>query len=255
MADETKTEKYDKTGYISYGNEIKVNHFVYDQVPDIGPLLAQGDKAIQTLRKESIESEDKAFEIIGAAVHQWEKQAAFTRSCNRALEYLNTPEVQHTNNTWKKLDYDQGEKISNRVFSMSWRIWETSKYDYKKHEDISVCYASWDLFLNTPRKGYGRRIAGQQDKRFTSRADAEKYLEGRKKAYSAFFIDISPPIPMKYRDAFMVHGHLLPGYTVEGMEPKRTEAEKPSVLGKLNEAREQDKAPPAPRKMKEGIEL
>ncbi len=255
MADEIKTEKYDKTGYISYGNEIEVNRFVYDQVPDIGPLIVQGEQAIQTLRKESIDSEDKAFEIIGAAVHQWEKQAAFTRSCNRALEYLNTPEVQHTNNTWKKLDYDQGEKISNRVFSMSWRIWETTQYDYKQRKDIPLCYASWDLFLNTPRKGYGRRIAGQQDKRFTSRADAEKYLEGRKKAYASYFTEISPPIPLQYRESFMVHGHLLPGYIVEGMEPKCVETEKPSVLGKLNEAKAQGKAPPAPGKKKEDMEL
>ncbi len=39
MADDIQTEKYDKTGYISYGNEIKLNHYVYDQVPDIGPLI------------------------------------------------------------------------------------------------------------------------------------------------------------------------------------------------------------------------
>lgn len=255
MADEVKTEKYDKTGYISYGNEIKVNHFVYDQVPDIGPLLVQGEKAIQALLKESIESEDKAFEIIGAAVNQWIKQAAFTRSCNRALEYLSIPEVQHTGNTWVKLDYDQGEKISNRVFSMSWRIWETTRFDYRKSKDIAACYVSWDLYLNTPRHGHARRIAGQRDKRFTDSADAKKYLEGRKKAYASYFTEISPPIPAKYQDAFTVHGHLLPGYTVEGIEPTRTEAEKPSVLGKLNEAKNQEKVAPAQGKKKEGMEL
>ncbi len=251
MADEMRTDRYTETGYISYGNKIKMEHYVDNGVPDIGPLLELGADAIHALRKESIDSEDKAFEIIGAAIHQWEKQAAITRSCNRALEYLRIPEVEHTGNTWKKLDYDRGEKISNRVFSMSWRIWETSKYDYNKRKDISVCYASWDLCLNTPRRGYGQRIAGQKDKRFTDRASAEKYLEGRKKAYAGYFTEISPPIPMEYRESFMVHGHLLPDYIVEGMEPK------PSVLGKLNEVKAQDKAASvsAPAKKKEGMEL
>ncbi len=155
---------------------------------------------------------------------------------------MSTPEVSHTYNKWVKLDHCQGEKISNKVFSMSCHIWETTRYDYKKHKDLPLCYATWDLFLNTPRKGYCRRIAGQQDKRFTDRASAEKYLEGRKKAYASHFTEISPPIPMQYRESFMVHGHLLPGYIVEGMEPKRTETEKPSVLGKLNEARATDKS-------------
>ncbi len=255
MADEIKSDDYTKTGYISYGNRIRMEHYVEGDVPDIGPLIAQGTAAIHALRMESIDSEDKIFATIGAAINQWQNQAAITRSCNRALEYLRVPEVSHTGNIWTKLDYDRGEKISNRVFGMSWRIWETTKYDYKKHEDISVCYASWDFFVNSPRQGYGYHIAGQKDKRFTDRVAAEKYLEGRKNAYAAYFIEISPPIPMKYRDAFMVHGHLLPNYIVEGMEPKRTEAEKPSVLGKLNEAKAQDKAPPAPVRKKEGMEL
>lgn len=242
MADETQTEKYDKTGYISYGNEIKINHFVYDHVPDIGSLIVQDADAVQALRKESIGKEEKLFDEIGAAVKKWYIQAAITRSCNRAVEYLRTPETEHTGNKWVKQSDNQSEKISNRVFSMSCRIWETTRYDYKKHKNLPICYASWDLFLNTPRQGQRRRIAGQQDKRFTSRAEADRYLEGRKKAYSAYFIEISPPIPMQYRESFMIHGHLLPGYIVEGMEPKRVETEKPSVLGKLNEAKTSDKS-------------
>ncbi len=222
MADEIKSDDYTKTGYISYGNRIRMEHYVEGDVPDIGPLIAQGAEAIHALRKESIESEDSVFAILGAAIEQWKKQAAITRSCNRALEYLRVPEVEHTGNTWVTLDYDRGEKISNRVFSMSWRIWETSKYDYKKNKDIPVCYASWDLYVNSPRQGYGYRIAGQKDKRFTDRVSAEKYLEGRKNAYATYFIEISPPIPMKYRDSFMVHGHLLPGYTVEGIRLAHT---------------------------------
>ena len=86
-----------------------------------------------------------------------------------------------------------------------------------------------------------------------------KYLEGRKKAYSHLFTEISPPIPKQYEKHFTVHGALLPGYTLEGQEPVKAahtatevteggislpeKAEKPSVLGKLTIAKSQEKAP------------
>ena len=69
------------------------------------------------------------------------------------------------------------------------------------------------------------------------------------------FTEISPPIPKEYEHHFMVHGTLLPGYTVEGLEQAKTEhaaaevseggiftpenQEKPSVLGKLSVAKTQ----------------
>ena len=42
-----------------------------------------------------------------------------------------------------------------------------------------------------------------------------KYLEERKRAYSHLFKELSPAIPVEYKQDFMVHGVLLPGYTVE----------------------------------------
>ena len=71
----------------------------------------------------------------------------------------------------------------------------------------------------------------------------------------------------------MVHGTLLPGYTVEGLEQTKTEhaaevsedgiftpqnQEKPSVLGKLSVAKTQEKTPTTPgtaMKKKEDIQL
>ena len=110
--------------------------------------------------------------------------------------------------------------------------------------------------MNSPKQGYGEKIAGQNQKRYTDKAAALKYLDGRKKAYAHLFTEISPQIPKQYERHFTVHGALLPGYTVEGRESVKTDRtaaevseggismlEKPSVLGKLAAAKSQEKAP------------
>ena len=108
----------------------------------------------------------------------------------------------------------------------------------------------------------------------TDKNAAIKYLDGRKKAYSHLFTEISPPIPKEYEHHFMVHGTLLPGYTVEGLEQAKTEhaaaevseggiftpenQEKPSVLRKLSVAKTQENTPTTPgtaMKKKEDIHL
>lgn len=84
-------------------------------------------------------------------------------------------------------------------------------------------YVTWDLYINSPKDGYGKKIAGQNQKRYTDKAAAMKYLEGRKKSYSHLFTEVSPPVPKEYERHFTVYGALLPGYTVEGQEPVKSE--------------------------------
>ena len=86
--------------------------------------------------------------------------------------------------------------------------------------------------------------------------------------------EISPQIPKQYEHHFTVYGALLPGYTVEGQEPVKTDRaatnaldggisipekpEKPSVLGKLSAAKEREKAaaePKTPTKRKEDMQI
>ena len=144
---------------------------------------------------------------------------------------------------------------------MSCSVWEKTQYNRETKESVPVAwYVSWDVYLKSPKKGYGKQIAGQRDKRYTDKAAAMKYLEGRKKAYAHLFTEVSPPIPQQYENHFSVHGALLPGYTVEGKEPVKAEhtaadiseggismpgkTEKASVLGKLSAAKTQEKAVP-----------
>ena len=235
-----------------------------------------GAENLETMRQGSIDGEQKAYEIVVAAAKQWEKQAATTQAINRALSYLRTPEVKHTANEWRKTDnWRNDEEISNRVYRMTGGIWEDTKYDRETKQSVPVAwYVTWDVYVNSPKEGYGEKIAGQNQKRYTDKAAAEKYLEGRKKAYSHLFTEISPQIPKQYERHFTVYGALLPGYTVEGQETVKTDhtaadvseggismpekLEKPSVLGKLSAARVQEKAvaePKAPIKKKEDMQI
>ena len=168
-------------------------------------------------------------------------------------------------------DRSDRDKISNRVYQMSVSVYEDYKYDRQTRVRIPTAwYVTWDVTINTPRRGYGKVIAGQRQKRYTDKDAALKYIEGRKKAYAHLFTEISPPLPQEYADSFKVHGVLLPGYTIEGQEPiptNRTAIEvlnelsggafalqdkKPSVLGKLAASKEDmKKAPSAGAKKKE----
>ena len=123
--------------------------------------------------------------------------------------------------------------------------------------------------MRSPKHGHCVEIAGQRRKRYTDKAAAEKYIEGRKKAFAHYFKEISPPISQEYAEYFKVNGVLLPGYTIEGQEPEqstKTAAEiiseitggdsisttqKPSVLKKLAESKTDKLAPSAGAKKKE----
>ena len=235
--------------HLTPGSELKIEHSVVCENVDISTLITMGTDSLEAMRQGSIDGEQKAYEIVVAAAKQWEQQAAATQTINRALEYLRTPEIEHTGNQWKDTDnWRADQKISNRVYQMTCSIWEDTKYNRETKQSVPIAwYVTWEVRIHSPKQGYGAKIAGQNQKRYTDKNAAIKYLDGRKKAYSHLFTEISPPIPKGYEHHFMVHGTLLPGYTVEGLEQAKTEhaaaevseggiftpqnREKPSVLG------------------------
>ncbi|MFQ8979510.1 MAG: DUF3846 domain-containing protein, partial [Waltera sp.] len=211
--------------HLTPGSELKIEHSVVCENVDISTLITMGTDSLEAMRQGSIDGEQKAYEIVVAAARQWEQQAAATQTINRALEYLRTPEIEHTGNQWKDTDnWRADQKISNRVYQMTCSIWEDTKYDRETKQSVPIAwYVTWEVRIHSPKQGYGAKIAGQNQKRYTDKNAAIKYLDGRKKAYSHLFTEISPPIPKEYEHHFMVHGTLLPGYTVEGLEQAKTE--------------------------------
>lgn len=266
---------YRRGDHLEPGVQLKIEHSIFCEDGDISNLITMGKESLEAMRQESIDGEQKAFEIVVAAANQWEQQAASTQMINRALKYLHTPEVKHTANEWRKNnDWRASEVISNRVYKMTCSVWEDTKYDRETQQRTPVAwYVTWDVYVNSPKQGYGEKIAGQSQKRYTDKTAALKYLEGRKKAYAHLFTEISPQIPKKYERHFTVFGALLPGYTMEGQKPVKEnlatvkvldggmptqeKEQKRSVLEKLSAAKPQEKTaePKAAAKKKEEIQI
>ena len=179
--------------HLTPGSELKIEHSVVCENVDISTLITMGTDSLEAMRQGSIDGEQKAYEIVVAAAKQWEQQAAATQTINRALEYLRTPEIEHTGNQWKDTDnWRADQKISNRVYQMTCSIWEDTKYDRETKQSIPVAwYVTWEVRIHSPKQGYGEKIAGQNQKRYTDKNAAIKYLDGRKKAYSHLFTEIS----------------------------------------------------------------
>lgn len=221
-----------RTDNLTEGEEIEIKHRVYAKNVNIAPLIAMGKKSIEELRRESIDGERKAFEIVKAAAGQWEEQAAVTQLYDMALKYLSAPEVKNTKNEWVNRPVGTGKEISNSVYKMWWSIRENRNPDWRTREKIpTVFYASWAVVVNSPKTESRRQIAGQDSKRYIDKNEAEKYIEGRIKAYAHLFQEVNPPVPKRYTACFSMYGLLLPGYR------KEEQVQKASLLEKLSEIR------------------
>ena len=196
--------------------------YFHSDSADISHLTTLPVERLQTMRGESAAAEQAIFENLQVAALAWETQAEQTLSLDKAIEYTRTPPVKHTANQWEKSDVNnERQNMSNMVYAMSYYVYERTRYDKAAEKSVPVAWElSWSVRTNTPERNYSDRVAGQSKKVYSDKAEMEKYLAGRIKAYSHLFTEISPPIPQEYVKNFRVNGQLLPGYTVEGEEPK-----------------------------------
>ncbi len=239
-----------KTGYSSYdrdrldaADKMKIERGIYFETKDadISPLTALPLAELMKLREESAAAEQTVFENLKVQASAWEEQAGKTLLFDKAIEYARIPEVKHTANKWQDEDNDR-HTISNRVYKMSYHVYENTRYDKAAQKSIPYSYTlSWNVYTNSPH-GYGQaKIAGQDRKVFADRAAMEKYLNGRIKAYEKLFTEISPAIPPEYAEQFKVNGQLLPGYTVEGEEIKQPAADIPAAAPRTERGTGNDK--------------
>lgn len=126
------------------------------------------------------------------------------------------------------------------VYKMSYRIREDTQYSRAFQKSMPCAwFVSWSVGFNAPQKrdyysGSAGKIAGQDQKRYTDKAAAEKYVQGRIDTYANLFTELSPPIPEENKRLFSVNGHLLPGYSLKPHEL--------TVLELLSFVQEQDMA-------------
>ena len=237
--------------HITPGWEIEMSaHYYSDKNADrVAELIRLPREELDTLEEASVAKEKAIFSKCSEIEAEWKKQAAETVALREAREYLRALPVEHTSNQWKVNQFGW-HVLSN----MSYRVSENKKLD----GTLINCALSWDIHYNTlqhPTPDYtgdGWKIAGQSDKRFASKEEMERYLQGRIKAYAHLFTEISPPIPQDQKGRFCVNGVLLPGYTVE--VPERTPQEVADDLlslledGNLPEQSEGELFSPPPEK-------
>ena len=233
-----KNDIYDSFDYdtLTPGSKLKVEHEVYPHPSDMTDMVSKSIEELQVMLDDALTAEGTAYNAVVEAALLWEPKAIEVRKIERAMEYLRIPEAKHTANKWAEEEYHR-KSISNAVYKMSVYMNEYSSYRSEgKRWDLK-----WYIYTNSPHDNYNIKVAGQ-DKSFPNKDEAEKYMQGRIKAYSHLFTEISPPIPEEYLRPFIVHGHLLPGYTKASDVIK--EQEKPSVKDKLKDLKSQIKSEP-----------
>lgn len=205
------------------GKELKISCYanIGENDLDLSELVKLSLERLKAEEDASIGKEKELFSKIESGISEWQEQAKETIRLRKAQEYLRTLPVHHTFNQWVENANDWYE-LSNMVYKLTCHV-SKNTFSQGYGKPPTVCYSlSWSLVFNTPRKpsGYqsGWKIAGQRDKRYMDVAEMERYLQGRIKAYSHLFTEISPPIPEKDKKHFYINGTLMPGYTIESPE-------------------------------------
>ena len=178
------------------------------------------------MRDESIGKENAAYEKVLQAVAEWEKSALVTKRHKRALEYLTAPPIEHTSNQWTVDDYDYKVR-SNMVYLMKYRI------DKRQSRNGTI---KWDVELSVKTQSVQWQsavILERREKTFSSEESAQKYIDGKIKAYDYLFTEISPVIPDIDKSHFCVNSILLPGYKTVSMQKEKEK--KASIRKQLNE--------------------
>ena len=178
--------------------ELENRIFANRDVIEISQLTPLSLERLQEMRTESVAAEQAIYDNLRESAKSWETQAAQTLLLDLAIEYVRVPETQHTSNQWQTDEHGRAN-ISNMVYQMDYRISEQTHYDREQQKSIPYAWhVSWDIRTNSPDRRNNSKIAGQYQKRYGSMEELQKYMNGRIKAYSHLFTEISPPIPNEF---------------------------------------------------------
>jgi hypothetical protein len=205
-------------GGLTEGKRIETNHSIFVNTASTEyserarELLKLSIGELTKRRKTGADKEQSIYAKLSPILTEWEEQAAETALTDKIIRYCETKQSEHTGNKQTVQEYGYHE-ISNTVYVMRYHI----------NDFQDVFYVSWSICTNAPRTDDGtynrnEQTAGQQNKRFTDKAKAEKYIEGRQKAYAHLFAEINPPVPEKYKNPFMINGLLIKGYRLENAQ-------------------------------------
>lgn len=208
----------------------------------MAPLVGLSAAELESRKTASITLEKEVYVKLKKIAEEWDKQAAQTMLLERALEFVRTPEVQHTGNEWKEVKKGVWE-ISNRTYKMQYNI---------SHNAAANTYVvSWGIIYNAPKQpdsnknnywGDSQYVARQDNKKYPSMEAAQRYIQGRFDLYCHLFRELSPPVPHECKRMFSINGHLAAGYTLA--PPDKPEPDKKTVDDLLSCLEDGDTAAP-----------
>lgn len=134
--------------------------------PHIAPLVTLTREEVTQRKEASITLEKELYAQLKKLAAAWDEQAAQTMLLERALEYLHTPEVEHTSNEWKQ-DKNGIWEISNRTYKMRYKI------SYEKAADVYL--VSWGIIYNAPKQPDSNYRNYWGDSIYVARQDKKKY--------------------------------------------------------------------------------
>ena len=209
------TDKHEAGVLFDVNLKIEFDSYCVDK-SDLAELSKLSLKELQSKRTISVGEEKAAFQAVQAAGDQWTVCAAQTMLLDRAIEYVQTPEVPHTANEWKPIKDGQME-ISNLVYVMRYKISQQKDGNHK-----GQWLVTWGIALNRPPRPKTEKyyyagdvmVVDVKKKYYNGEADAQHYIQGRFDVYAHLFTELSPPVPDKYKRHFQINGVLLPGYTI-----------------------------------------
>jgi hypothetical protein len=164
------------------------------------------------------EEELQVYNELLESMNKWIDKAKEIKMYEMALSYNGIKEVDHTYNEWfeKKDGSWITIGISNRVYNMYFRIYQNEDYRTKKVTSYELSYyVDVNQYDSYYKRWSSKTIASQNKKKFTNEEKMNKYIEGRKKAFSHLFLEVNPAIPKEYESLFTVNGVLLPDYKIE----------------------------------------
>ena len=164
------------------------------------------------------EEELQVYNELLESMNKWIDKAKEIKMYEMALSYNGIKEVDHTYNEW--VEKKDGSwitiSISNRVYNMWFKVYVNEDYRTKKVTHKVSYYVYINEYDSCYYKGWSSKtIVRQERKKFTDEEKMNKYIEGRKKAFSHLFQEVNPAIPKEYESLFTVNGVLLPDYKIE----------------------------------------
>lgn len=222
-----KFQFYNSNDKLVSGELMTIEKKLYCYPEDLQAEIAEAlqEKNIEEKLQALQEEEKKFFNKMQEEINSWQSIAEKIKILQLAKKYKevckSVEKTATTHNNWveeeKGLHWVYITRISNKTYGMSIRVYECTEWDIALNKQLPYSYeVSYNLYTNTnPIVGKNILIKSLPRKKFETKEEALKYVEGRKKFFKKkYFKEEYQPIIKEFKRYFTVNGKLLEGYTL-----------------------------------------